>query len=290
DGAGVGAGPVGRGADPAVDRTEAGRLDGLEHPGDLRETMRGSVPGFHTARYPGLTLGGSPVPARVPGQAKRSRRVASQSRQLPPSSVGSYSQPSTRIRLPRACSSRSCADRRSSSARTAATCSASSSSRNDDTTASAASCSTRQSWWKYAERKFSSAGKSLMRGLLAGSGRGRGAGHDSIADAQCVRTLQDELHGEHVLGPGLAALDRDAGAGVEVRVKHQAVAALAVKPRIHAILVFRDGLRNEVLRGRQVAEARGGADVFALEAVEQLLLGPADVAFDQVAAGLLVGL
>src|SRR3546814_1181212 len=123
------------------------------------------------------------------------------------------------MRLPSASSPRSCADRRASSARTAATCSASSPSRNDDTTASGASCSTRQSWWKYAERKFSSAGKSLMRGLLADSGRGRITGHDSIADAQRVGALQDQLHGEHVLGLGLAALARDACAGGEVRVQ-----------------------------------------------------------------------
>src|SRR3546814_3661108 len=116
-----------------------------------------------------------------------------------------------------------------------------------------------------------------MRGLLADSGRGRITGHDSIADAQRVGALQDQLHGEHVLGLGLAALDRDACAGVEVRVKHQAVAALAVEPGIHAILVFGNGPGNEVLGRRQVTEARRCADVLALQAVEQLLLGPADV-------------
>src|SRR3546814_209801 len=86
----------------------------------------------------------------------------------------------------------------------------------------------------------------------------------------------------------LAALDRDACAGVEVRVKHQAVAALAVEPGIQAILVFGNGLGNEVLGRRQVTEARRCADVLALQAIEQLLLGPADVALDQVAAGVFV--
>src|SRR3546814_17625552 len=38
----------------------------------------------------------------------------------------------------------------------------------------------------------------------------------------------------------------------------------------------------------QVTEARRCADVLALQAVEQLLLGPAHVALDQVAAGILV--
>src|SRR3546814_13174296 len=142
------------------------------------------------------------------------------------------------MRLPSASSPRSCADRRASSARTAATCSASSPSRNDDTTASGASCSTRQSWWKYAERKFSSAGKSLMRGLPADSGRGRITGLDPIADPQRVGALQDQLHGEHVLGPGVAGLHRYDCAGVARRAERQAVRALAVEAESVAVPVF----------------------------------------------------
>src|SRR3546814_6506034 len=52
--------------------------------------------------------------------------------------------------------------------------------------------------------------------------------------------------------------------------------------------LFGDGPGNEVLGRRQVTEARRCADVLALQAVEQLLLGPAHVALDQVAAGILV--
>src|SRR3546814_9665644 len=71
-----------------------------------------------------------------------------------------------------------------------------------------------------------------MRGLLADSGRGRITGHDSIADAQRVGALQDQLHGEHVLGLGLAALDRDACAGVEVRRSEEHTSELQSLMRI----------------------------------------------------------
>src|SRR3546814_17960929 len=54
------------------------------------------------------------------------------------------------------------------------------------------------------------------------------------------------------------------------------------------MLVFGNGPGNEVLGRRPVTEARRCADVLALQAVEQLLLGPAHVALDQVPAGFLV--
>ena len=89
---------------------------------------------------------------------------------------------------------------------------------------------------------------------------------------------------------GVAARDRDAGAGVEMRVQHQALAALAGEPGVDLALVERDRLRDEMLGRWQVAEARGRADVLALQPIEQRLLVLADVAFDQVAAGVLVRL